>query len=296
MPEEEVSTIRKSLEELKSFDLAPFFAVTGQASLKEEMTDGLLSSHIRYQGLQGSIRATTRPVSFDPQALSLLISLPALNTWRESGGLMVSDDLGSLAVRRFYDLTSQTFDARRVALNAFLSGNDLLYIGDFTSALETDPLLATYHTLEFFSQKYREDSAFAQRVDELVKRILRHKYNLYEKFTLFNALPYANDLDEETTSATIFDVARQAATLVSPMPEDLDENTPDPPNQNDRIVFITDTRTSKLCSQCAACANFSAKQFPRFSYSLVWTPGRWSNQRKQSRFLFLRRSGNNVEH
>lgn len=250
LPEEEVSTIRKSLEELKSFDLAPFFAVTGNATSKEETTDGLLTSHIRYQGLQGSIRATTRPVSFDPQALSLLINLPTLNTWRASGGLMVSDDLGSPAVRRFYDLTSQMFDARRVALNAFLSGNDLLYIGDFTNTLETEPLLAATRTLEFFNQKYREDSAFAQRVDESVLRILSRKYSMYGNFTLFNVLPTASNFDKSDASSVIFDVARQAATLISPSPEDLDENIPDPPNQNDRIVFITDTRTSKLCSQC----------------------------------------------
>ncbi len=250
LPEEEVSTIRKSLEELKSFDLAPFFAVTGNASSVDETVDGLLSSHIRYQGLQGSIRATTRPVSFDPQALSLLINLPELFTWRENGGLMMSDDLGSMAVRRFYDLTSQTFDARRVALNAFLSGNDLLYIGDFTSTLETDSIRSTIRTLEFFTQKYREDSAFAQRIDESVLRILRRKFSLYGNFTLFSVLPSTSTPSQEDISSVIFDVARQAATLISPSAEDLDENIPDPPNQNDRIVFITDSRTYQNCSDC----------------------------------------------
>ncbi len=250
LPEDEVSTIRKSLDELKIFDLAPFFAVTGETNTKEETVDGLLSSHIRYQGLQGSIRATTRPVSFDPQALSLLINLPSLSTWRATGGLMVSDDLGSLAVRRFYDLTSQTFEARRVALNAFLSGNDLLYIGDFTSALDTDAYLATTHTLDFFSQKYREDSAFAQRVDESVIRILSKKYDLYGSFSLISVLASGTYPSKESSLSLIFDVAREAATLISPAPEEVDENIPDPPNQNDRIVFITDTRSEKTCSQC----------------------------------------------
>lgn len=250
LPEEEVSTIRKTLEELKSFDLAPFFAVTGNATSADETVDGLLTSHIRYQGLQGSIRATTRPVSFDPQALSLLINLPELMTWRKNGGLMMSDDLGSMAVRRFYDLTSQTFDARRVALNAFLSGNDLLYIGDFTSTLETDSIRSTIRTLEFFTQKYREDSAFAQRIDESVLRILRRKFSLYDNFTLFNVLNSTSTPSQEDISSVIFDVARQAATLISPSAEDLDESIPDPPNQNDRIVFITDPRTSQNCSEC----------------------------------------------
>ena len=64
-----MATVRKSLEELKQVELAPFFAVTGDATSPESTTDGLLLSHIRYQGFQGNIRATTKPVSFDAQAL-----------------------------------------------------------------------------------------------------------------------------------------------------------------------------------------------------------------------------------
>ncbi|HNN12508.1 MAG TPA: glycoside hydrolase family 3 N-terminal domain-containing protein [Anaerolineales bacterium] len=70
LPEDEVSTVRKSLEQLKQIELAPFFSVTGNALTPEAAVDGLLVSHIRYQGFQGNIRAATRPISFDPQALS----------------------------------------------------------------------------------------------------------------------------------------------------------------------------------------------------------------------------------
>ncbi|MDO9349563.1 MAG: glycoside hydrolase family 3 N-terminal domain-containing protein, partial [Anaerolineales bacterium] len=87
---QEVATIRKSLEQLKQIELAPFFAVTGNAPDAQRTADGLLVSHIRYQGFQGNIRATTRPVSFDPQALSQILSLPAFVSWRENGGLIVS--------------------------------------------------------------------------------------------------------------------------------------------------------------------------------------------------------------
>ena len=262
LPEDEVATVRKSLDELRSFDLAPFFSVTGLAPSLEETTDALLVSHIRYQGLQGNIRSTTRPVSFDPQAFSLLMNLPALNTWRENGGVMVSDDLGSMAVRRFYELTSQTFDARRAALNAFLSGNDLLYIGDFTSAEDIDPFTATTRTLEFFVQKYREDSAFAQRVDQSVTRILALKYRLYNNFSLTNIQPLAAGLEDiGVSTAVTFEVARQAATLVSPTQEEIDETIPDPPNQNDRIVFITDVKYKKACSQCEEVAEIEKDDF-----------------------------------
>ncbi len=252
LPEEEVATVRKSLDQLLGFELAPFIDVTGKAPSQETTTDGLLTAHIRYQGFQGNIRATTRPVSFDPQALKLLLSLPDFDKWRQNGGLMVSDNLGSRAVRGFYDLTSQAFDMpRRVALNAFLAGNDLLYVGDFSSE-DLDSITSARRTFEFFAQKYREDPAFAQRVDESALRILTLKYRLYDDFTLDNVLvPSTPDIQIGDSGQVTFDVARQAATLISPTQAELDDTIPDPPNQNDRLVFITDTRSASQCSQCA---------------------------------------------
>ena len=263
LPEEEVATVRKSLEQLVSFDLAPFFAVTGNTSDPVETADALLASHIRYQGLQGNIRATTRPVSFDPQAFGLLMNLPSLSAWRQNGGLMISDDLGSRAVRRFYDLTNQTFDARRVALNAFLAGNDLLYIADFSTPNDPDSNAAAIRTIEFFSQKYREDTAFAQRVDASVLRILTLKFRLYSEaventgtgqntaFNLEKILATPDGLDTLGRSSQVtFGVAQQAATLISPSQAELEDTMPDPPDRSDRIVFITDVRMAQQCSLC----------------------------------------------
>jgi len=251
LPEEEVSTVRKTLEQLKSFELAPFFSVTGNAPTAEAATDGLLTSHIRYQGFQGNIRATTRPVSFDPQALNLLMDLPEFESWRLNGGVMVSDDLGSEAIRKFYEFTNQPFDMpRRVALNAFLAGNDILYIADFSSD-QVDSYQAAIQTFEFFAQKYREDPAFAQRVNESVLRILRLKYKLYEEFSLSEVIPANTELSVVGQSTDVsFEAAQEAATLISPSQVELEDIIPDPPNQNDRIVFVTDSRSAKQCSEC----------------------------------------------
>jgi beta-N-acetylhexosaminidase len=253
LPEEEVATVRKSLEELQNFDLAPFFEVTGNAPSPEATADALLTSHIRYQGFQGNIRATTRPISFDQQAFNLLMNLPVLSAWRQNGGVMVSDNLGSRAVRRFYELTTpnQPFDAGRVALNAFLAGNDLLYLGKITSGDDPDAYTTTINILSFFAQKYRDDSAFAQRVDESALRILALKFRLYGEFTLNRTLPSPDNLENlGQSSQVIFDVAQQGATLISPTMDELDEAVPDPPDRNDRIVFITDARSTRQCSQC----------------------------------------------
>lgn len=257
LPEEEVSTVRKSLDELKNFDLTPFFSVTGKTQDDLERSDALLVSNIRYQGLQGNIRATTRPVSFDPQAFNLLMSLPELEAWRNQGGVMISDDLGSQAVRGFYDLAGQGFDPRRVTVNAFLAGNDLLYVGDFSTNLpleegeESNNIVETRQTLDFFAQKYHEDAAFAQRVDNSVYRILTLKYQLYSSFSIGKVLVNEAELEALGQSSQVtFDVARKSATLISPSEAELDEAIPDAPSYSDRIVFITDNRSIQQCSTC----------------------------------------------
>ena len=256
--EEEVATVRKSLDQLTKIDLVPFFGVTGNAPTKEATTDGLLASHIRYQGFQENIRATTRPVSFDPQAFNQLMSLPALTAWRENGGVMVSDNLGSLAVRRFYELTGQVYESRRVVLNAFLAGNDMLYLGDMSNGEDTDSYTAILRALDFFTQKYQQDPDFAQKVDESVLRILTLKFRLYPVFNLSFTLPLLEGIDGlGQANQVAFETARQAATLISPSVEELDIAIPDPPNQSDRIVFISDTRSASQCSQCAEQTSFS---------------------------------------
>jgi beta-N-acetylhexosaminidase len=251
-PGEEPPTVRKSLEQLKQIELAPFFAVTGSAPDAGSVADGLLVSHIRYQGFQGNIRATTRPVSFDSQALSQILSLPNFTDWRAAGGLLVSDDLGSQTVRRFYDPARTNFQARIVARDAFLAGNDLLYLGNIQSSDAPDTYSTIINILAFFAQKYQEDAAFAKRVDESVVRILAAKYRVFQNFTLEEVVPPADSLGLIGNSDEItFETARRAATLVSPSRTDLDAVLPEPPGLYQNIVFITDVRPVTQCTNCA---------------------------------------------
>ena len=251
LPEEEVSTVRKSLEQLKQIELAPFFAVTGNAPSPESTVDGLLVSHIRYQGFQGNIRATTRPISFDPQALSQILALPQFSAWQSAGGLIVSEDLGTRAVSEFYATGGGQFSARIAARDAFLAGNDMLYLGNIVSKDFPDTFTTTTRVIEFFAQKYREDPAFAQRVDASVARILAVKMKLYNTLTLSNVLIPASRLDNiGSATDTVFQVARSSATLISPDKQDLATVLSLPPQANESMVFITDTVNVKQCSTC----------------------------------------------
>ncbi len=212
-----MATVRKSLEQLKQIELAPFLAVCGDLSEEDHVTDALLVSHIRFQGFQGNIRATTRPVSFDATALSQLTSLPVIAEWRDQGGLLISDDLGSRAVRRFYDPAEKAFDARQVARNAFLAGNDMLYMGNMRSKTDPDSYTSIIHTLDSFTQKYHEDPTFAARVDASALNILTQKVKHYPSFDLVNVTSSAYPLDEVGKDDEVtFDILHQGAYFDQP--------------------------------------------------------------------------------
>jgi len=254
---EEIATVRKSLESLKQIELAPFFEVTKNDPGITSVTDGLLLSHIRYQGFQGNIRTTTRPVSLDPQALAQILAISPFSSWRENGGVIVSDDLGIQAVRRFYDPANQSFSARIVARDAFLAGNDLINLGNIVSSDAVDNHSTIVQILDYFTQKYNEDAAFAQRVDESVNRILSLKYRVYNDFNIIKVQP-SGDLSNIGISQDVtFEIANQAATLISPDAIDLDALVPSPPGLKDRLLFLTDTRIQQQCSTCPEEATLS---------------------------------------
>lgn len=252
---EEVATVRKSLEQLKQIELAPFFAVTGNATNPAARADGLLVSHIRYQGFQGNIRDATAPVSFDPQALSTLMQLPEFATWRQNGGLIVSEALGVRAVERFYDDTGQEFPYRRVARDALLAGNDLLILADFAlgSGNYSAEVANIKDTITWFRERYQTDPAFQQRVNDAVLRILQLKLRLYNgDFSVDNVLVDTAALPTllNQSEATLFNLAQQAITLLAPSPSELVGQLP--PNANDNIVIFTDVRQVRPCANCPA--------------------------------------------
>jgi beta-N-acetylhexosaminidase len=266
-PEEEVSSVRKSLEQLTQVELVPYFAVTTPPEGTPGRVDGLMVSHNRYQGFQGNIRATTRPISFDSNALQQLMSLPQFDAWHTGGGLIISENLGSGAVRRFFDPNEVNFDARQVARNAFLAGNDILFVDNFIGTGDPDPFTTVVSTLESFVQKYREDPAFARRVDSSVLRILEAKMSLYGDFAFSRVSNLPGEVETLGAAKEVtFDVAQAAVTLINPSAQELDSVLTAPPQWFENVMIFTDSR---MVSQCAGCPLTSDVGINAFANALV---------------------------
>ncbi|HKJ38307.1 MAG TPA: hypothetical protein VJ972_06000, partial [Anaerolineales bacterium] len=60
-----------------------------------------------------------------------------------------------------------------------------------------------------------------------------------------------------------FDIARNAATLISPDPQELNTLLPAPPNSSDRIVFLTDVSQYSQCTECPIYDSLAVDSFER---------------------------------
>ena len=260
--DDEIPTVQKSLEQLKQIELAPFFAVTQIGAQPSATTvasdtgavDGLLVSHIRYRGFQGNIRASTRPVSLDPLAYQALMSLPEIAAWRAAGGVTFSDALGVRGVRRFYDPLDLSFNARRVAQEAFVAGNDVLVLGSFGLSNSWPEQLANIKdTIQFFRERYVSDQTFAARVDMALTRILALKLKLYQgDFSPETAqVDVAGAAEISPSNDAVAAIAKESITLLSPSARDLPAVLSPLLRKDESIVFITDDREVKECSRCA---------------------------------------------
>ncbi len=257
-PEDEVPTVQRPLQQLRQIELAPFAAVTTGGDLQAPgITNALVTSHIRYRGLQASIREVTPPISLAPQ-LQDLMALTEFADWRAAGGMLISEALGVPALRRYYDPTLTKFPHRQVAQDAFLAGNDLLYLGRFALTDNwPDRVTAIKETILFFQDKYRSDGTFRGRVDAAVERIIRQKLAVYggswqsqapqrDIASLAGSVGQGGNVTEA--------VARAGLTLIYPGKDELADRIPSAPLAGEEMVIITDARSVKECATCEPAA------------------------------------------
>jgi len=247
LPDNEVATVDKSLQELRRIELPPFFEATAEKETDPlGVTDALMSSHIRYRGFQGDIRQFTAPISFDAEGMSTLLTLPEIQPWRQDGGVIVSDALGVPAVRKHFDPTLQDFPHRRIAKEAFLAGNDILSLVQFDlKSIWSDQFANIKDTIFFFRTEYINNPTFAARVDEAVERILRLKLKLYPTLNLdaLNRDPGQALGVASQQRPVVNEIAQKSLTLLYPSAARL----PEPPRPGDKLLIINDSRFAREC-------------------------------------------------
>jgi beta-N-acetylhexosaminidase len=240
---QELPFVPRTAEELRRFDLVPFFMVTGGASNRAAQADGLQCANIRYQG--ENIRAETRPVCMDEAAFRAVLNQSGYGEWRERG-LIVSDALGTRALRRWYNISP--FPHRQVARDALLAGNDLLLLAQFGPEFDAAAFENIADTLRFFAESYQSDRIFAARVDQALERIIRYKLVLYGPDLSYEGVQVPAPLLDRPKLFTnnLFEIAGQSVTLMAPQAEQL----PPPPQGNERLLIFSDTRPLQQCDFC----------------------------------------------
>ncbi|HEY3289808.1 MAG TPA: hypothetical protein VGK87_06750, partial [Anaerolineae bacterium] len=194
-----------------------------------------------------------RPVSLDPVASPALMSLPEIAPWRNAGGVTFSDNLGVRGIRRFYDPLDLTFNARRVAQEAFLAGNDVLVLGNFSLANTWQEELSNIKdTIQFFRERYVSDQTFAARVDAALARILTLKLRLYQGQLSYDNVRVSSYIAGQinVSNEIIANLVKQSVTLLSPSAHDLTALVPAAPGKDENFVFITDDTQLRDCTRC----------------------------------------------
>ena len=247
----DIPTVNKSLQDLLTVDLSPFFAVTGSSPGDDTAIDVLMPAQGRYSAWQGTVSSDTRPLGMDGAALGEVLRTGQLTEWRQQGGVIMSAPLGRRGVRRYYDPTGTTFPAFEIARDALLAGNDVLFLDEFA----IDPSEGQYETvvgtINGFVRKYREDAAFAERVDGAVESIIALKLRLYgNDVSVSNVIGDEVFLEVGTSEGDVFSLARKSVTLLSPHLSELANRLPRPPSRLERIVIFTDNSVRRQCGGC----------------------------------------------
>ena len=246
-----VPSILKSLDQLRQTELVPFFKVTNlEADLggTDGLVDGLMTAHVRYQGLQGNV-----PISLDARNLPALLALKEIAPWRQAGGLIVSAPLGVPAALEGIAAANENFPARRLAQDAFLAGSDLLLLTNFAfDDNSTAELTNIKNAIGFFREKYASDPNFQAAVDRSVRRIIQAKVKSYDS-ELFQAevqSPVSNLSLLNDIAIDIDRIAQAGVTLITPLTREGLRPLASPPQPGDNILIFTDDRVVQDCPDC----------------------------------------------
>jgi len=128
----------------------------------------------------------------------------------------------------------------------------MLYMGNIQASGDPDSFTTVMRTINYFVQKYQEDSAFRLRVDQAAANIIALKLKIFPSFYDVDVLPDSEFLESiGQQQEQVDDIVQAAVTLISPDINDLGTVLPNPPDYTERIVILSDTLTFTQCSTCA---------------------------------------------
>ncbi len=249
---QEVPTILKSLDDLRRVELHPFFKVTDMSTGNPQgVTDGVMTAHVRYQGLQGNL-----PISLDARNLPAILALKEIAPWRDAGGLVVSAPLGAPAALEGVSAGTEVFPARRLVQDAHLAGNDILQLVGFSFEDEgpNAHFLNIKDAIGFFQERYASDPNFHSSVDQRVRRIIRAKIKIFGEDLFSAQLQQSRDglASVGTLPIDLNKIAQAGVTLITPPTQDGVSRLSDPPQPGENLLIFMDDRLGQDCSGCPA--------------------------------------------
>jgi len=264
-PSDEVAVVESPLDQLEQTELPPFVAVTAAAEAPLGVTDALITSHVRYRGIQ---QQGDRPFALDSGGLRYLRGqIGAFQAWRDpaagtgpaAGGVLITAGLGQVSVRRYIDPELEAFSGRRVVREALLAGNDLLTVTNFGPPEDPAADVANVEdAIAWLVGEYEADEAVRARVDDALRRVLTLKHRLYGGFSAARAGVNADEAAARTGlgGEDVAAVARAAVTLISPSGGAAVEA----PQPGDRLLLVVDTREAATCPGCGTFVSLDRGQ------------------------------------
>ncbi|MCS7252131.1 MAG: hypothetical protein NZ572_06875 [Thermoflexus sp.] len=245
---ERIATLTK--DDLAAFDLIPFLELMRTPTeAGYPLLRSVQVSTMRIRGFGGSAHEWTRPLAVDGNALGTLLTLPEIKAWRDGGGVLLSPPIGHPILRALYTDEQGAIDFRRAALEAFLAGNDLIWLGD----LHSNPSEAARRAIEviqFFGEKYSTDLAFQNLVNSSVARILRLKYALYPGFAVETVFPSVQQLRQAVGTREHIEAVRQALESAVARLHPASRDPLPSPQLGELILILADGRMARACAAC----------------------------------------------
>jgi beta-N-acetylhexosaminidase len=254
-PTDEVAVVERTLDELTAIDLVPFLAVTDPTTQPSARSDALMTSHVRFRGIQ---QQADRPFALDSGGLRYLSAqLSPFAGWLAEGGVIVSPGLGLPAVRRYVDPDLGSFNERRVIDEALAAGNDLLLLTRFGPPDDPDAGTANARAaIDWLVERYGEDDNVREAVDRAARRVLALKSRQHRGLP---AVAVQVDADGAAGAVglgrdQVAAVARAALTAFTPPGASVGGAGTASPRPGERVLFVVDAREVR---ECAACAPYS---------------------------------------